>query len=234
MVKMIVSSFYNALLDEEEAIPTSTMLEIERIRKKGIPFSICTNRLYKDVLDYNRDFPFIDYIISLNGSCIYDVQKGKCFVKNKLSLSNIKKINDLFGDYSKYYYTENEIYQSNDIIEKEEIYKIEIEIEEEKEKEKLSKLNVNYSIFTWNDKKYLEITSNRSNMFTGVDKVSIKLNIDLKDVVAIGANESDLALLKAIPTSYIMKNSCSLLKSANIKKTHSNSEKGVEYILKKI
>ena len=71
-------------------------------------------------------------------------------------------------------------------------------------------------------------------MFTGVDKVSIKLNIDLKDVVAIGANESDLALLKAIPTSYIMKNSCSLLKSANIKKTHSNSKKGVEYILKKI
>ena len=40
MIKMVVSSFYNTLIDNEEAIPVSTMLEIERIRKKGIIFSV--------------------------------------------------------------------------------------------------------------------------------------------------------------------------------------------------
>ena len=64
MIKMVVSGFYNTLLDEEEAIPTSTMLEIERIRQKGVAFTICTNRLYTEVLDYNKDFPFLDYIVS--------------------------------------------------------------------------------------------------------------------------------------------------------------------------
>ena len=70
MIKMVVCSFYNALINEEEAIPTSTMLEIERLRKKGIVFSICTNELYKEIIDYNRDFHFVDYIIYINVSNI--------------------------------------------------------------------------------------------------------------------------------------------------------------------
>ncbi len=234
MIKMIVSSFHNALLDEEEAIPTSTMLEIERIRKKRIAFSICTNRLYTEVLEYNRDFPFTDYIISLNGSYIYDVEKKKTLVKNKLSFPNIKKILNLFENYKIYYYTEDKVYESYQEIEDKDVYKLEIEIEEDKEQEKLSKLNVNTSIFIWNQKKYLEITSNRSNMFSGVDKVAIKLNIDLNEVIAIGSNDSDTSMIKAIPTSYIMKNSCSSLKEMGKKKTSSNNEKGVEKILQKI
>ena len=68
MKKMIVISFYNALIDDEYAIKKSIMLEIERIRKKGLLFCVCTNRTYQEVLEYNRDFPFIDYIVALNGS----------------------------------------------------------------------------------------------------------------------------------------------------------------------
>ena len=80
MKKMVVISFYHALIDEESAISQSIMLEIERIRKKGILFCVCTNGTYQEVLEYNKDFPFIDYIISLNGSYIYDVLKEQ---KNK-------------------------------------------------------------------------------------------------------------------------------------------------------
>lgn len=234
MIKMVVSSFYNTLLDEEEAIPTSTMLEIERIRKKGITFTICTNRLYTEVLDYNKDFPFLDYIISLNGSYIYDVEKKKALVKNKLSVANVKKILSLFEGYVVYYYTENKRYQKEENIGEEDIYKLEIEITDDKEKEKLTKMNVNTSIFNWNGKKYLEVTSSRSSMFSGVDKVSIKLNINLTEIVAIGSNESDYSLINAIPKSYIMKNSCELLKQTPHKKTSTNDEKGVERILKKL
>ena len=234
MIKMVVSSFYNALLDEDEAIPTSTMLEIERIRTKGIVFTICTNRLYTEVLDYNKDFPFVDYIISLNGGYIYDVEKGKALLKNKLSLPNIKKINELFPKYKMFYYTENKVYRKMEDILDLDIYKIEIEIEDEKEKDKLQKLNVSSSILELDSKKYLEITSNRSSMFSGVDRVSIKINISLNDIVVIGANESDVSLIGAIPKKFIMKNSCKSLLKMKEKKTSSNSEKGVERVLKKI
>ena len=75
MIRMLISSFYNTLIDKEDAIPMSTMLEIDKLRNKGILFSVCTNKSKEDILYYNHDYPFIDYIISLNGCNIYDVRK---------------------------------------------------------------------------------------------------------------------------------------------------------------
>ncbi len=70
MIKMFISSFYNTLIDEEDAIPTTTMLAIDQLKQKNILITIITNRLQNEVLYYNKDYPFIDYIISLNGSII--------------------------------------------------------------------------------------------------------------------------------------------------------------------
>lgn len=58
MYKMIVSDFDGTLIDSDEAIPLSTMVEIDRIRKLGVKFVVATGRILKSVLDYNRDFPF--------------------------------------------------------------------------------------------------------------------------------------------------------------------------------
>ena len=232
MIKMVVSSFYNTLIDKEEAIPTSTMLEIDRIRKKGILFTICTNRLYKEVLDYNMDFPFIDYIISLNGDYIYDVKNSNSLSKSKLSKIAIKKINNIFKDYNITYYTIDNYYNDFSQIKDEDIYKIEIEITEDKEIEKIEKVNVNKSIFTVNNKKYLELSSNKSGMFSGVDKIGLKEGIDLKEIVVICANDSDLSLVQNCKESYAVENgSLKILKKAK-KKTSSNNNKGVEQVLK--
>ena len=68
MIRMLISSFYNTIIDKEDAIPMSTMLEIDKLRKKGILFSVCTNRDKDEVLYYNHDYPFMDYIIAYNGN----------------------------------------------------------------------------------------------------------------------------------------------------------------------
>jgi len=234
MIKMVVSSFYNALIDEEDAIPTSTMLEIERIRAQGILFCVATNRSYQEVLEYNKDFPFIDYIISLNGSYIYDVEKEKSLSKNKLTTATIKKIKTLFDGYPAVFYTEKEKLKEIEDVENTNVYKIEIEIEDLEEKKKLQKMNVESSIFEKDNKKYLEITSNKSSMFFGVDQVALKTGTDLKEIVAICANESDASLVQNIARSYIVKNSCRKLKKITKRITFSNDEKGVENILKRI
>ena len=234
MIKMVVSSFYNTLIDSEEAIPTSTMLEIERIRKKGIIFSVCTNRTYKEVLDYNKDFPFIDYIVSLNGSYVYDVISNKCLFKNKITKTNVKKISTIFENYKIKYYGENKIYNNFEKVEDNDIYKIEIEIKENEDLDSLSKLSINKSIFEKDNKKYLEITSSRSDMFNGVDKISIKTGIKLNEVLVITCNDSDVSLVSNIKNSYIMKNSYKTLKKLDTKKTLSNDSKGVEKVLKQL
>ena len=45
MYKMIVSDFCGTLIDSEEAISVSTMLELDRVRKDGIIFCITTSKL---------------------------------------------------------------------------------------------------------------------------------------------------------------------------------------------
>lgn len=234
MKKMVVISFYHALIDEESAISQSIMLEIERIRKKGILFCVCTNGTYQEVLEYNKDFPFIDYIISLNGSYIYDVLKEQCIAKKKIAISNIKKISTIFEGYNILYYTENNIYEEAQEAEKKDIYKIEVEIEKEEEREKLSKLNINSSIFIKKDKMYLEIVSGKNSMFSGVDQIGLKNNFALKDVIAVCANESDYSLVTNIPYSYVIKDSCKKLEKATRRKISKNPKEGIEIFLKKI
>ena len=231
MIKMVVSSFYNTIIDSEEAIPTSTVLEIDRIRsKKGI-FAVCTNRFYEEILDYNHDFHFVDYIISLNGSYVYDVNKNKCIFKKKISQTNLSKVSNLFADYKINYYTETEVYKK---IPDKDIYKIEVEIKDRSELEKLTKINLNYSILELNNKMYLEFTNNKVSMFTGVDQISLRNNISLNEVLVIGGNESDVELISNIPHNYVVDNASRELKKYAKRKTTSNDEKGVERILKKI
>ena len=64
MYKMVVSDFDGTLIDEYEAISLSTMLEIDKVRKDKVVFVIVTERCLSDILYYNRDFSFIDYIVA--------------------------------------------------------------------------------------------------------------------------------------------------------------------------
>ena len=236
MIKMVVSSFYNTIINKEEAIPTSTMLEIDRIRQKGIIFSICTNRQYNEILEYNKDFPFVDYIISLNGSIVYDVKSEKIIYQKKLTKTNINKIYKFLPDINYSFYSQDSVYKNISEIEDKDIYKIEIELSDNEEiiKNKLKNLPLNISVFEYNDKRYLEINSNQASMFSGVDKISLKKDLDLSNIIAISGNESDISLAKNIKRNFVVKNASKELKKYAYKVIKSNSEKGVETVLSKI
>ena len=64
MYKLFVSDFDGTLIDSDEAIPLSTMVEIDRIRKLGVKIVITTGRILKSILEYNKDFPFFDYVFN--------------------------------------------------------------------------------------------------------------------------------------------------------------------------
>lgn len=236
MIKMVVSSFYNTLINQEDAIPTSTMLEIERIRQKKILFTICTNRQYQEVLDYNKDFPFVDYIISLNGSLVYDVEKAKIIYQKKLTKTIINKIIKFLPDLKYIYYSENEKYTSKEETEDKNIYKIELEISDNEEfvRDKLKNLPINITLFELNEKKYIEITSDQASMFSGVDKISLKKELDLANIITISGNESDISLSQNIKRNFVVKNASKKLKKYAYKIVKSNLENGVETVLSKI
>ena len=230
MIKLVISSFYNTLIDSEEAIARTTISEIDRIRKKGIYFSVSTNGLNQEVLDYNKDFSFVDYIISLNGSCVYDVNKNKYIFQKKLTMTSIQKIMKLFVDNNIIFYSKENSFDSYP--EDCDIYKMEIEIDSVKEKEKLLKINVNSSILERDNKIYLEITASKASVFQAIDQISLKSNISLKEILVICGNNSEIALVNNNVNNYVVKNAPKELLDIAKKKTESNDNNGVERVLK--
>ena len=218
MIRMVVSSFYNTLIDKEDAIPMSTMLEIDKLRKKGIIFSVCTNRDKEEVLYYNHDYPFIDYIISYNGNYIYDVKKSKAIYNNPLKKSIINKIEKILKEYKIDYFEEDN-----------KIYKLEIKVKKKDLKiiDKLNNLNVSTSILFLNKENYIEVTAN--NIVDGINK----LKIPTTEIISIIGNNSEKNLIDIIEKTYIISNSSKELKAQANYKTKSNNSKGVEQVIKK-
>ncbi len=92
MYKMIVSDFYDTLINKEESIDINTMLEIDRVRNNNVLFVVATSKLFRTIMDYNSSYVFCDYVISYNGSYIYDLDKERVLYQRKLPVSLLKKL----------------------------------------------------------------------------------------------------------------------------------------------
>ena len=218
MIKMLVCSFYNTLIDEEDAIPTSTMLEIDRLRQKGIKVTLLTNRLQDELIYYNHDYPFIDYIISLNGSVILDVNQNKEMTFNAFTKKELNEIEKYYSKEEISFYTKDKVYNS---IPQEAVYKVEI-------KNTNKKISKYYnSIFKIEKESYLEISKN------SIYEALKKLKINSSELLCIIGNNSELELVNKLDNLYVVRNASSTLKNKADNIIKSNTKKGVEEVLKK-
>ena len=216
MIQLLVSSFYNTLIDEEDAIPTSTMLAFDRIRK-NTKIAILTNRLEEEVLYYNRDYPFIDYIVSLNGGILYDVEKATHHSFATFTKEEVEEIESLFP--------KNKV----KVLSGDSIYKIEVSLE--KRKQKLPKIkNYQVSILERNKEFFLEIGKNTP--YEAIKKIMEINSLQPDNVLAIIGNDSEIPIAEHIKNCYGIENASKKLKKLT-KKTTSNLEKGVEKVIEK-
>lgn len=259
MYQLLVSDFDGTLVDSDEGIPLSTMIEIDNIRQQGIKFVVATERILKSVLDYNKDFPFLDYIISCNGAYVYDVCNRKVLLKKSLGGSIIKKIKKLYSNCDIYLCTIQELnlcrqdvvysqtknrrvsfsdfYNAN----KENIYQLEILFSTKKERDSAFlelqelKIKANISKVDKDKKKYLiEIIAKDVNKALGLEKICKKEHIALDNVVYIGNTDSDIPIFLSVGMSISMDNSSKKLKKISSMITTSNDTKGLEKAIKKI
>ena len=227
MIKMLVSSFYNTLINEEEAIPASTMLEIDRVRKQKIKFVVMTNRLAEEILYYNKDYPFIDYIISLNGSLMLEVATGKVTRFSFFTKKELEEIQEKYKKYEITCYAEKEAYN---FFSQEPIYKIEIKLPKKKEKELPQENKYHTSIFQIENETYLELTKNTP--YEALKELLKEINITEEETLGMIGNEAEEALLE-MKNIYVVRNAPKSLKDQSEKKTKSNQQKGVESVIKK-
>lgn len=239
MYKLVVSGFDGTLIDQWEAISLSTMLEIDKVRKKGVLFAVASGRCLADILYYNRDFSFLDYIIASNGAVVYDVKKEKVIFKKSLSKVIIKKI---FKNFEEEIFAlrKDKKFILKDLEEIDDIYKLEIvcksSLEAKDVIEKLKKLSLNITYYTEevNGKCYVEVTSLGVNKAQGVRKICDDRKIRIDEVCAIGDGENDLEMLQEVALAGSVSNGVEKVRKATNVKVKSNEEKGVEEFLREI
>lgn len=257
MYKMVVSDFYDALIDREEAIPLSTMIEIDKIRQKGILFCISTSKSARLVIDYNKDFPFIDYVIAFNGAYVYDFVHNKVLYNKNIGVLIIKKLYKMFSDKNICFYTLDYCnyigdYKDKDysrkiddftlFIEeyKKDIYSVKLCLttmdESIKVKESIEDLGLNVKTYikVYDNMFFVEIYSGINDKLFGVNKICNKTNIDLDEVAGIGVSEDSYELIKTVGCSYCLSNACKGIKAISKNIGFNNNQKGVEQVIKNI
>ena len=126
MYKLLVSDFDGTLVGEELAIDYSTMLAIDKIRREKVLFAIATGRCLGDILYYNRDFSFLDYVVASNGAVVYDVNREKILFKKSISVVSVRKIYKAFKDYQIYACRKDRKFILVNLEDIKDIYKLEI------------------------------------------------------------------------------------------------------------
>lgn len=261
MYKLVVCSFDNTLIDSEEVIPTSTALLFDKLRRDKIKIVITTGRCLKSVLDYNRDFPICDYLVTSNGAYIYDVIKQNVIFKKNIGIRTIKKIikefydkasiylinNNIWnffddGSVSKYNYDVRKITNKDEFLEenKKNIYKIELhfnflnDLKKAVKKIKMLELNININVCDSNNKYLIEITDKEASMLSGLEKILKREKITKSEIISFGSCSSDIEIIKKSGMGIAMGNAVDKLKKISHLVTLDNDNKGVEYYLKKV
>ena len=252
MYKILVTDFYDTLINNEEAISLSTMLEIDKMRNNKALFVVATSGLFRAILDYNMSYIFSDYIISYNGAHIYNTVKEKVVFKKSISLNAIKKISKLnvsnlaFYTLNSIFYT-NKVLDSNygvkindidDFIEfhKKDVYEIRIYDTKENLEDitkVLNSININYYIKNSGKKYYIEIVNNGINKFTASQMILEKEKIKVNEMVSIGCSSNDYELVKNAGVGICIKNGDDSIKNIAKYITKKSNTSGVKEVIDK-
>ena len=238
MYKLLVSDFDGTLVGEELAIDYSTMLAIDKIRREKVLFAIATSRCLGDILYYNRDFSFLDYVIASDGAIVYDVNKEKVIFKKAVSVSCIRKIYNTFASHDIYACRKDRKFKLLGLDDITDVYKLEIVCSSRDDSleviDKLKSLNLKINYFEQyiNDTYYVDIVSLDIDKFVGVEKICDKKKISTEEVVSFGKYYNDINLVKNTGLGVSMDNAIKAVKKVSKKSTLDNLNKGVEVFIK--
>ena len=214
MYKMMVSSFYNTLINKDESIALDTMLNIDRIRNKGILFVVSTAALFRTIIDYNDSYVFSDFISCYNGAYLYDMNNDKVLYKKNIPVTTLKKLiklkgfdmafctlNDTYYIGRSYNYDFSiEITDLDDFVSfhKNDIYQIIIHYKKKDLDEiikYIKQFNVNYFFKTNGKDTFIEIIYKDIDKLNSIKMICDKKKIKLNEVVSVGGNSNDLNLI---------------------------------------
>lgn len=94
VIRLIALDLDGTLLDSKKQTSAEIIKTLEDAAAKGIHIVPCTGRLYNMVPEEIKRLPFIRYVITVNGSRIYDQKEGRVIYRAEIPLETAERVLD--------------------------------------------------------------------------------------------------------------------------------------------
>lgn len=112
MIKLVVSDMDGTLLGKDSKISPANEEAIVRIQELGVPFVLCTGRIYSAVAPYADYLKLTGPVIGCNGAIIKNHGTGETLFLNAMQEEVVCQVIDIFRKYDHYFhfYDEDTVY----------------------------------------------------------------------------------------------------------------------------
>ncbi len=261
-IKAILSDFNGTLVDRDENFTPRTKFFIDKIKKKGIRFSIVTGRLYPGkVKEVETKLGIKGIHILHGGAKILDTKKNETLFYKPISPESVEKISKYMVDNKIYFAleTEKEVFMSpvaarvsylkNVVLKnldqydsREDVLKLLVSAQ----LNQFSEAKLDYHMtnikqfakdieiikFDFNGIFGVDVTSERATKHTAVLEYLKILDFDKEEVVGIGDDYNDYPLFTAVGFKIAMSNGPKVLKELSDLVVPRIEEGGMEEALK--
>ena len=104
MIKLVVSDMDGTLLNKEGKISPANEKAIQAARALGVPFVLCTGRIYSAVKPYADYLNLKAPIIGCNGAIIKSPESGEILYINEMKPEVVKRVVDIFRKHDHYFH----------------------------------------------------------------------------------------------------------------------------------
>ena len=262
MSKMIVMDMDGTLLRSDGTCSEKTKKYLNNLKSEGHVIVLATGRCFEEVMTSVDKAFFANYIISHNGSVIYDVLKEKFIFENKIPKDVVMAIASLYGEKTierisfvtlnkynrftlEYHQDSKFVHMISDVNElkniSNDIFNICIRLKQnnyvdiliDEMKIKFKDLDFIVMQDSFGSDKRIEIVSKGVSKSTSIDKLVKLESMDKKDVICFGDGLNDIDMLEYCGVSVAMGNALEEVKNVCKYVTDTNDNDGIIVFLKK-
>lgn len=259
MIKAIFIDIDGTLRNSKKEITNKTKETIGVVKKAGIKVVICSGRARKYAECVSKECNASELIIASDGADVYDYKNNKSIYINSIPTKSCIELyklatkhnvticidtengqftnqEKLLGDTVQYDNDIENTVMNSQIIHihffDKDVNKMKKVLEDVR---KIEGIKIGNNDLFYNQVNYYIFVSNsNSNKGQGITKLCKKINIELKDTIAIGDDFNDLDMFKVVGHSVAMENASENIKKVVDEITLSNDEDGVAIFLDKL
>ena len=257
MIKMIVVDLDGTILNNDSKVTNSTKEYLKKLKDNGYIITIATGRILSSALEATDGASFASYIITDNGSCVYNVQTSSFLFENYIDEETIKSCFNLYNDEYRYInfcskdkiykYSENSTYneitdkEKEYIINNENISQISINIKninliQQIYSDIVNKLkNVEVVIMrdSFSDKKWFDVMPINCSKYNTINKLASYLGIKNEEIIAFGDGLNDVDMLKKCGYGVALQNALEEVKEVadDVTQLDHNNDGVINYLM---